>query len=117
LLGRGTHWDKGLSPEEIQKIMSRANAWFDRLTSQGKAKAGQPLSHEGKIVSGKNGRIVTDGPFAESKEAVAGYVLLQVGGLDEAVEIAKEWPLLEIHGVSIEVRPVNESLRDQKKSD
>jgi len=40
-----------------------------------------------------------------------------VGGLDEAVEIAKEWPLLEIHGVSIEVRPVNESLRDQKKSD
>ena len=97
--------------------MNRANAWFDRLTSQGKAKAGQPLAHEGKIVSGKNGRIVTDGPFAESKEAVAGYVLLQVGDLDEAVEIAKEWPLLEIHGVSIEVRPVNESLRDQKKSD
>ena len=114
LLGRGTHWDKGLSPEEIQKIMNRANAWFDRLTSQGKAKAGQPLAHEGKIVSGKNGRIVTDGPFAESKEAVAGYVLLQVGDLDEAVEIAKEWPLLEIHGVSIEVRPVNGSLRDQK---
>ena len=117
LLGRGTHWDKGLSSEEIQKIMSRANAWFDRLTSQGKAKAGQPLANEGKIVSGKNGRIVTDGPFAESKEAVAGYVLLQVGDLDEALEIAKEWPLLEIHGVSIEVRPVNESLRDQKKSD
>jgi hypothetical protein len=116
LLGRGTHWDKGLSPEEIQKIMSRANAWFDRLTSQGKAKAGQPLAHEGKIVSGKNGRIVTDGPFAESKEAVAGYILLQVGDLNEAVEIAKEWPLLETHGASIEVRPVNQSLRYQKKS-
>ena len=114
LLGRGTHWDKGLSPEEIQKIMNRANAWFDRLTTLGKAKAGEPLAHEGKIVSGKNGRIVTDGPFAESKEAVAGYILLRVGDLDEAVEIAKEWPLLEIHGVSIEVRPVNESLRDQK---
>ena len=66
--------------------MSRANAWFERLISQGKAKAGQPLAHEGKIASGKNGRILTDGPFAESKEAIAGYVLLQVGDLDEAVE-------------------------------
>jgi hypothetical protein len=78
LLGRGTHWDKGLSPEEIQKVMNRANAWFDRLIQQGKAKAGQPLAHEGKIVSGKKGRIVTDGPFAESKEAIAGYVLLSL---------------------------------------
>ena len=107
LLGRGTHWDKGLSPEEIQKVMNRANAWFDRLIQQGKAKARRPLAHEGKIVSGKKGRIVIDGPFAESKEAIAGYVLLQVDDLDEAVEIAKQWPILEIHGVSIEVRPVN----------
>ena len=37
-----------------------------------------------------------------------GYVLLQVDDLDEAVEIAKEWPILEIRGVSIEVRPVAE---------
>lgn len=117
LLGRGTHWDKGLSPEEIQKIMSRANAWFDRLSSQGKAKAGHPLAHEGKIVSGKKGQTVTDGPFAESKEAIAGYVLLQADDLNEAIEIAKEWPLLEIQGVSIEVRPVNESPRDRSKSE
>jgi hypothetical protein len=41
------------------------------------------------------------------EEAIAGYVLLQVDDLDEAVEIAKEWPVLEIYGVSIEVRPVN----------
>jgi hypothetical protein len=115
LLGRGTHWDKGLSPEEIQQIMSRANAWFERISRQGKAKAGQPLAHEGKIVSGKKGQTVTDGPFAESKEAIAGYVLLQVNDLDEAVEIAKEWPILEIHGVSIEVRQVRESPRDQNK--
>jgi hypothetical protein len=108
LLGRGTHWNKGLCPQEIQKVMSRSNAWFDRLCQQGKVKAGQRLAHEGKIVSGKKGRSATDGPFAESKEAVAGYVLLQVDCLDEAVEIAKEWPFLEINGVSIEVRPVAE---------
>jgi hypothetical protein len=43
------------------------------------------------------------GPFLESKEAIAGYILLQVGDLNEAVEIAKERPGLE-YGVSIEVR-------------
>lgn len=88
--------------------MSRANAWFDRLRQQGKAKAGQRLAHEGQIVSRDKGRTATDGPFAESKEAIAGYVLLQVDDLDEAVEIAKEWPLLETRRVSIEVQPVAE---------
>ena len=106
LLARGTHWDKGLSSEEIQKLMSRAHAWFDRLSQQGKAKGGQRLTNKSKIVSGKKGSSVTDGPIAESKEAIAGYLLLQVDHMDEAVEIAKEWPLLEIDGMSIEVRPV-----------
>jgi hypothetical protein len=107
LLARGTHWDKVLSPEEIEKFMSRDDAWFDRLRQQGKVKAGQRLADERKIISG---RTVTDGPFAESKEAIAGYMLLQVNNLDEAVEIAKEWPFLEIDGMSIEVAPVVKSV-------
>ena len=106
LLFRGLHWDKGLSPEEIQKIMGQWNAWFERLTLQGKVKGAQPLERQGKIVSGK-GRTVADGPFAESKEAVGGYFLLQVDGLDEAVEIAKDCPAIE-YGVAVEVRPVAE---------
>ena len=48
---------------------------------------------------------MADGPFAESKEAVGGYFLLQVEDLDEAVEIAKGCPLLE-YGTTVEVRPV-----------
>jgi hypothetical protein len=43
LLGQGTHWDKGLSPEEIQKLLGRAHIWFDQLIQQGKAKGGQRL--------------------------------------------------------------------------
>jgi hypothetical protein len=50
---------------------------------------------------------VADGPFAESKEAVGGYLLLQANTLDEAVAIAKSNPTLE-YGVTIEVRPVLE---------
>ena len=79
--------------------------WFERLKQQGKVKAGQPLERTGKIVSGKNGRVVADGPFAESKEAIGGYFLLQVHSLEEAVAIAKECPGLA-HGAVVEVRPV-----------
>lgn len=107
LLFRGQHWDKGLSPEELQQVMGRVMAWFEGLKEQGRVKAGQPLGAEGRTVSGKKGRPVADGPFAESKEAVGGYLLLQADNLDEAVAIAKTNPTLE-HGITIEVRPVLE---------
>jgi hypothetical protein len=107
LLFRGNDWHKGLSPEEMQKVASQWMAWFNRLTAQGKATAGNPLEREGRIVSGKNGRVVADGPFAESKEAIGGYFLLQVPNLDEAVAIAKECPGLP-YGSVVEVRPVAE---------
>src|SRR5260370_31200949 len=81
LLFRGNDWYKGLSPEEMQKISGQWMAWFERLTAQGKAVAGNPLEKEGKIVSGKNGRVVADGPFSESKEAIGGYFLPPGGTL------------------------------------
>jgi len=105
LLFRGNNWDKGLSPEQLQKVVSDWAAWFDRLTQEGKCKGGHPLQEEGKLVSGKSGRIVVDGPFVESKEAIGGYFYLQVRNLDEAVEIAKQCPGLE-YGCRVEVRPV-----------
>jgi len=105
LLFRGTDWYKVLSPEEIQQVVNQMKAWFDRLTAEGKAKGGKPLFHEGKIVSQKRGRSVIDGPFAESKEAIGGFFLLEVGSLDEAAEIAKDFPGLEC-GATVEVRPV-----------
>jgi hypothetical protein len=105
LLFRGTDWHKGLSPEQIQQVVNQMMAWFDRLTKEGIAKAGKPLFQEGKIVSQKKGRQVADGPFAESKEAIAGFFLLEVGSLEEAAEIAKNYPALE-YGATVEVRPV-----------
>ena len=107
LLFRGNDWAKNLSPEEMQRIANDWMAWFERLTSQGKALAGSPLEPQGRIISGKNGRVVADGPFAESKEAIGGYFLLRVDTLDEAVAIAKQCPGLD-YGAQIEVRPVAE---------
>jgi hypothetical protein len=105
LIFRGTDWHKGLSPEEMQQVSGRWMAWFKGLMEQGKAVAGNPLERAGKIVSGKNGRVVADGPFAESKEAIGGYFLLKVDSLDEAVAIAQECPGLP-YGAKVEVRPV-----------
>ena len=105
LIFRGNDWHKGLSPEEMEKVANQWMAWFKRLTEEGKAIAGNPLEKEGKVVSGKNGRVVADGPFAESKEAIGGYFLLNVKSLDEAVAIAKECPGLA-YGSIVEVRPV-----------
>jgi hypothetical protein len=109
LLFHGTHWDRGLSAQEIQQIMSRWSSWFDRLTNEGKAKLGQPLTNDGKVISGKKGIAVVDGPFTESKEAVAGYILLRVADLDEATEIAKECPGLD-YGMSVEIRPISDEV-------
>jgi len=105
LLFRGTHWDKSLSPEELQNVMGQWTAWFDLLVDQGKIKSAHPLMHEGKIVTWKKGQTVADGPFAESKEAIGGYFLLEMSDLDEALEIAKECPTLK-YGMTVEVRPV-----------
>ena len=107
LLFRGPNWDQGLSPEELQERMDRVMAWFEGLKDQGKVKGGQALGAEGRFISGKYGRTVADGPFAESKEAVGGYLLLQTDDLDEAVAIAKSNPTLQ-YGLTIEVRPVLE---------
>ena len=105
LIFRGTDWHKGLSPEQTQQVAGEWMTWFKGLTEQGKVLGGKPLAPEGKVVSGKNGRVVADGPFAESKEAIGGYFLLQVDSLDEAVTIAKDCPGLP-YGVKVEVRPV-----------
>jgi|SRR5580658_7961977 hypothetical protein len=107
LIFRGNDWHQGLSPEEMQQVASKWMDWFKQLTAQGKVIGGNPLGPEGKIVSGKGGRVVADGPFAESKEAIGGYFLLNVGTQQEAVAIAKGCPGLA-YGVKVEVRPVLE---------
>ena len=85
---RGAWFDAELSPEVKENSMKQFNAWFERMSDQGKLKGGHQLRPEGKVILGRKG--VTDGPFAESKEGVAGYWFIQAATLEEAVEIAKE---------------------------
>ena len=94
-----------LSPEQRQRLVTRWNDWYDDLLTRGKATDGQPLEEETRLVSGPGGQRIVDGPFPETKEAIGGYVLLQVSGLEEATEIAQRHPGLE-HGLKIELRPM-----------
>jgi hypothetical protein len=106
LLFRNTQLEKRLSVEEMQVAMRRLNDWLGRWTEQGKLKGGQPLGDEGRVISGtKAQRAVADGPFAEAKETVGGYVVVLVEDIEEAAAIAAEWPLLD-YDATVEVRPV-----------
>jgi hypothetical protein len=94
---------QALSADQRQQLMTRWNAWYEELAAQGKAVEGQPLELETRLVSGAGGSRVTDGPFAEAKEAIGGYVKLMVSGLDEATEIAQRHPALA-YGLVVEIR-------------
>jgi hypothetical protein len=89
--------------------------WFKGLGAEGKVIAGSPLEAEVRVVSGKNGSVVADGPFAESKEAIGGYFLLRVNTFEEAVAVAKQCPGLP-YGARIEVRQVAEQCPLLKES-
>ena len=107
LLFRGNDWHKGLSPDEVERVSTEWMGWFKNLGAQGKVIAGSPLEPEVRIVSGKSGNVVADGPFAESKEAIGGYFLLRVNTFEEAVAIAQQCPGLS-YGAVVEVRQVAE---------
>lgn len=110
LLIRGTHWNQGMSPSELQRIMTEFYQWVDTLNQKGINRGAQPLVEEGKIVTGKSGTTVTDGVFTESKEAIAGYFRLAVASMEEAIQWAQACPILE-YGAQIEVRPIADLCR------
>jgi len=105
LMFSGSEWYNQLSSAEIQKLIEQSKAWFERLAAAGKAKGGQALARDGATVSGKTGRVISDGPFAESKEAIGGYMVLEASSLEEAIALAKESPVVH-HGTTIEIRPL-----------
>ena len=97
--------DTTTSPEQMQKTMEKWVAWFKELGAKGHLKEpGHPLEHTGKVVKGKQ-KIVNDGPYAEAKDVVGGYIVIEAKDLQHAVEISKGCPILEAGG-SVEVRPI-----------
>jgi hypothetical protein len=95
----------GGTPEQMQKRMQSWGAWLKELGEKGHIKdLGNPLEPGGKVVKGK-AKDVTDGPFAEAKDLVGGYTLVQTKDLAHAAELAKGCPIFDAGGF-VEVRPI-----------
>lgn len=94
-----------LSPEEMQANMGKWMAWIDKLAKDGRYVSGEPLLPGGKLVTGTNGKSVTDGPYTEGKEVVGGFFIVNAKDMDEAVSLTKDFPDYESGGI-IQVRQV-----------
>jgi len=94
-----------LSPDELQAHLKHCMVWFEDLLARGVIKdRGVPLGPSGSVVVGRQGAVY-DGPFAETKDVISGFTLVQVKDLAEAIEVAKTCPVAHVGG-SVEVRPV-----------
>lgn len=94
----------GLSPEQLQERMGKWFGWGEKMKNQGILRGGEALHATGKSVSGPD-RIVTDGPFTESKEIIGGYYTVAAESYDEVITIAQDFPDYDLGG-TVEIREV-----------
>ena len=93
-----------LSPEQMQAMVKTWQDWIGGIAAQGKFVATNALGPNGKTV--QSGGIVTDGPYAEIKEVIGGYIIVKAENLEEAVKLSDGCPTLERDGGKVEVRDV-----------
>lgn len=101
--------ENALSPEAEQECYEKATAVADELRQSGRLIAADPLhpTTTATSIRVREGRtLVTDGPFAETREQLGGYFLIEAENLDEALGIAARLPM--VHFGTIEVRPIFE---------
>lgn len=91
------------SPEQMQEYMKIYNDWVGSIAAQNRYIGGKGLSTEGKVI--RSNDVITDGPYAEIKESLAGFIMIRARDFDDAVSIAKGCPILEGDN-SVEVRKV-----------
>jgi hypothetical protein len=91
------------SPEQIQAMIKQYQDWIGGIAAQGKFTGTNRLGFEGKTLKPNN--VIADGPYAEIKEIVGGYMLVKANDLEEAMKLAEGCPILTIGG-SVEVRNI-----------
>ena len=91
------------SPEQMQAGIQQWQDWIGGIAAQGKFVNTNQLGKEGKTLQA--GNVITDGPYAEVKEIVGGYIIVKAGHLDEAIALAEGCPILQMGG-HVEVRDI-----------
>jgi hypothetical protein len=91
------------SPEEMQAGMKVWEKWVDGIiASNTLVSRGNRLGNDGRTI--RNGKVITNGPYAEIREIIGGYLIIRANSLDEAAEIAKSAPI--VGNGSIEIRGI-----------
>src|SRR5262249_46117883 len=94
------------SPEQIQQAIKNYEQWARMLIAQGKLRGGEKLRDDGgRLVQLRDGAAAVDGPFAETKETIGGYYLIEAADYCEATALAAGCPVLAVGG-SVEVREI-----------
>ncbi|MFS4447075.1 YciI family protein [Maribacter sp. 2307UL18-2] len=96
--------NSGQTPEEMQAIMQIWQDWIGGIAAQGKFVSTNALNSNGKTVTSEG--VVTNGPYAELKEIVGGYIIVKAESLDDAVTLSEGCPILAIPTGKVEVRGV-----------
>jgi hypothetical protein len=91
------------TPEQIQANIKQWQDWIGSIAAQGKFKSTNRLGFEGKTLKPNN--VITDGPYAEVKEIVGGYIIVKALSLDDALTLAEGCPILQVDG-HVEVRNI-----------
>lgn len=105
VLFRNDFRDLNMEQAEQQAHMQRWGEWLGKLQNQGVLIKADPLGQEGKTMAGTQ-KVISDGPFAESKEIVGGYMFAKANTLDEMLEYCKGCPIFELQSANVEVRPI-----------
>ena len=91
------------SPEEMQQAMQVWMSWMEGGSKAGwLLDGGDALKPSGRVIAPDS--TVTDGPFAEAKELVSGYSMIEAENYDAAVKLAKSSPMITVHNGYVEVR-------------
>ena len=106
LIRGGDDATRDYTPEQYQQVIQRYIEWSQQLRREGRNHGGDELKSGGKVVRMRGGQAVVDGPYAETKESIGGYFIIEAADLDEAAEIAKGCPAL-LHDGAVEVREIN----------
>jgi hypothetical protein len=105
-----------LTKNEWEILRNETLSYVEKLRTTGHLLSTEPLQSIKKAttVRVRDGKVsTTDGPFAETKESLGGFFLIEARDLDEAIQIAAEWPSAKIG--SIEIRPIEQELRQEKR--
>jgi hypothetical protein len=106
MLGSMTEASQQLRGPDLEAWMAEIGAWYEKHATTGKiADPGHQLDWPDKAKTVRASG-VTDGPFMEAKEVLAGYTLLDTADIDEAVAIARTWPGVDRGWIVMEIRPV-----------